>query len=259
MSIRPFRDIKRKKTKKINVGKVEVGGDAPISVQSMTNTLTTNVKETVKQINELTEAGVDIVRVSCPDKDSSLALKKIVNQVSVPIVADIHFHYKRAIEAAVSGAHCLRINPGNIGSKKRVQEILKAAKDHDCSIRIGVNAGSLEKHKATMILEIDGIKKTTSASGNGPVDATFNAIKEITNIKSRLKLYQVHAITAGTDAQGEVTVRLEDNDISSQAKGSDSDIIVASAKAYINSLNRLVFKKSRSISNEISELIIEGV
>ena len=146
MSIRPFRDIKRKKTKKINVGKVEVGGDAPISVQSMTNTLTTNVKETVKQINELAEAGVDIVRVSCPDKDSSLALKKIVNQVSVPIVADIHFHYKRAIEAAVSGAHCLRINPGNIGSKKRVQEILKAAKDHDCSIRIGVNAGSLEKN-----------------------------------------------------------------------------------------------------------------
>ena len=146
MSIRPFRDIRRKKTKKINVGKVEVGGDAPISVQSMTNTLTTNVKETVKQINELTEAGVDIVRVSCPDQDSSLALKKIVNQVSVPIVADIHFHYKRAIEAAVSGAHCLRINPGNIGSKKRVQEILKAAKDHDCSIRIGVNAGSLEKN-----------------------------------------------------------------------------------------------------------------
>ena len=146
MSIRPFRDIRRKKTKKINVGKVEVGGDAPISVQSMTNTLTTNVKETVKQINELTEAGVDIVRVSCPDKDSSLALKKIVNQVSVPIVADIHFHYKRAIEAAVSGAHCLRINPGNIGSKKRVQEILKAAKDHNCSIRIGVNAGSLEKN-----------------------------------------------------------------------------------------------------------------
>ena len=145
MSIRPFRDIRRKKTKKINVGKVEVGGDAPISVQSMTNTLTTNVKETVKQINELTEAGVDIVRVSCPDQDSSLALKKIVNQVSVPIVADIHFHYKRAIEAAVSGAHCLRINPGNIGSKKRIQEILKAAKDHNCSIRIGVNAGSLER------------------------------------------------------------------------------------------------------------------
>ena len=145
MSIRPFRDIKRRKTKKIKVGKVEVGGNARISVQSMTNTLTTNVKETVKQINELTEAGADIVRVSCPDKDSSLSLKKIVKQVDVPIVADIHYHYSRAVEAAISGAHCLRINPGNIGSKERVQEIIKAAKDNDCSIRIGVNAGSLEK------------------------------------------------------------------------------------------------------------------
>ena len=145
MSIRPFRDIKRRKTKKIKVGKVEVGGDAPISVQSMTNTLTTDVNATIKQINELTEAGADIVRVSCPDKDSSLSLKKIVKQVNVPIVADIHFHYARAVEAAISGAHCLRINPGNIGSKERVQEILKAAKDNDCSIRIGVNAGSLEK------------------------------------------------------------------------------------------------------------------
>ena len=145
MSIRPFRDIKRKKTKKIKVGKVEVGGDAPISVQSMTNTLTTDVDATIKQINELTEAGGDIVRVSCPDKDSSLALKKIIKQVDVPIVADIHYHYSRAIEAAMSGAHCLRINPGNIGSKKRIQEILKAAKDNNCSIRIGINAGSLEK------------------------------------------------------------------------------------------------------------------
>jgi len=146
MSIRPFRDIKRRKTKKIKVGNIEVGGDAPISVQSMTNTLTTNIKETVKQINELTESGVDIVRVSCPDKDSSLSLKKIINQVSVPIVADIHFHYKRAIEAAISGANCLRINPGNIGSKEKIREVLKAAKDYNCSIRIGVNAGSLEKN-----------------------------------------------------------------------------------------------------------------
>ena len=145
MSIRPFRNIKRKKTKKINVGKVEVGGHAPISVQSMTNTLTTNVKETIKQIDELTEAGVDIVRVSCPDKDSSLSLKKILKHINVPIVADIHFHYKRAVEAAISGAQCLRINPGNIGSKERVREILRAAKDNDCSIRVGVNAGSLEK------------------------------------------------------------------------------------------------------------------
>ena len=145
MSIRPFRDIKRRKTKKIKVGKVEVGGDAPISVQSMTNTLTTNVDATIKQINELTEAGADIVRVSCPDQDSSLALKKISKHISVPVVADIHFHYKRAIEAANSGANCLRINPGNIGSKEKVQEVLKAAKDNNCSLRVGVNAGSLEK------------------------------------------------------------------------------------------------------------------
>ena len=146
MSVRPFRDIKRRKTKKIKVGNIEVGGNAPISVQSMTNTLTTNVDATVKQVNELAEAGADIVRISCPDKDSSLSLKKIVNQVNVPIVADIHFHYKRAIEAAMSGAHCLRINPGNIGSKEKVREVLKAAKDYNCSIRIGVNAGSLEKN-----------------------------------------------------------------------------------------------------------------
>ncbi len=145
MNIRPFRDIKRKKTKKIKVGKVEVGGDSPISVQSMTNTLTTDITGTVNQVNELSEAGADIVRVSCPDKESSLALKKIIKQVDVPIVADIHFHYKRAIEAALSGAHCLRFNPGNIGSKENVREILKAAKDNGCSIRIGVNSGSLEK------------------------------------------------------------------------------------------------------------------
>ena len=145
MSIRPFRDIKRRKTKKIKVGNIEIGGDAPISVQSMTNTLTTNVKETVKQINELAEAGADLVRVSCPDQDSSFALKKIIDQVDIPIIADIHFHYKRAIEAAISGAHCLRINPGNIGSKLKLKEVLKAAKDNNCSIRIGVNAGSLEK------------------------------------------------------------------------------------------------------------------
>ena len=145
MSIRPFRDIKRRKTRKIKVGSVEVGGDAPISVQSMTNTLTTDADATIKQINELSEAGADIVRVSCPDKDSSLSLKKIIKHISVPVVADIHFHYKRAIEAADSGASCLRINPGNIGSKERVREILKAARDHDCSIRVGINAGSLEK------------------------------------------------------------------------------------------------------------------
>tara|TARA_B100001093_G_C26757153_1_gene983961 strand:+ start:136 stop:1233 length:1098 start_codon:yes stop_codon:yes gene_type:complete len=145
MSIRPFRDIKRKKTKVINVGNLKIGGDNPISVQSMTNTLTKDVKGTIKQINEITDAGADLVRVSCPDEESTAALKKIVHSVNVPIVADIHFHFKRAIEAAQNGAHCLRINPGNIGEKKKVQEVIKAAKDNDCSIRIGVNAGSLEK------------------------------------------------------------------------------------------------------------------
>ena len=145
MSIRPWRDIQRKKTKQISVGKVKVGGDAPISVQSMTNTLTTNVKETVKQIQDLENVGADLVRVSCPDQNSAFALKKIVKETKIPIIADIHFHYKRAIEAAESGASCLRINPGNIGKKEKVMEVIKAAKDNNCSIRIGVNAGSLEK------------------------------------------------------------------------------------------------------------------
>ena len=145
MSVRPFRDIKRRKTKVINVGDVKVGGDNPISVQSMTNTLTTEIKATINQINAVTEEGADIVRVSCPDKDSTLALKEISKHVSIPIVADIHFHYKRAIEAAESGAKCLRINPGNIGDSNKINEILSAAKNNGCSIRIGVNAGSLEK------------------------------------------------------------------------------------------------------------------
>ena len=145
MEIRPYRKIKRRKTKKIKVGSVIVGGDSVISVQSMTNTLTTDVKGTVKQINALQEAGADIVRVSCPDEESTKKLKEIKKETSVPIVADIHFHYKRAIEAAKNGADCLRINPGNIGSLERVTEVIKAAKDHNCSIRIGVNAGSLDK------------------------------------------------------------------------------------------------------------------
>tara|TARA_B100001057_G_scaffold253726_1_gene253987 strand:+ start:1219 stop:2316 length:1098 start_codon:yes stop_codon:yes gene_type:complete len=145
MSIRPFREIKRRKTRVIKVGKVKVGGGNPISVQSMTNTLTTDVKATIKQINEIQSEGADIVRVSCPDESSSKALKEITKHVDVPIVADIHFHYKRAIEAAESGASCLRINPGNIGNIKRIKEVVKAAHDNECSIRIGVNAGSLEK------------------------------------------------------------------------------------------------------------------
>ena len=145
MSIRPFRDIVRRKTKVIKVGKVDVGGDSPISVQSMTNTLTTDTKGTIKQIQEISQAGADIVRVSCPDEDSSKSLKEIVKHVDVPIVADIHFHYKRAIEAAENGANCLRLNPGNIGDQNKIKEVIKAAKDNNCSIRIGVNAGSLER------------------------------------------------------------------------------------------------------------------
>src|SRR5438270_3057592 len=145
MSVRPYRDIQRRPCRQIHVGKVPVGGDAPITVQSMTNTVTHDIKGTVEQIHGLEQAGADIVRVSCPDQDSTAALKEIVRAVRVPIVADIHFHYKRAIEAAEAGAACLRINPGNIGSAERVRDVVKAAKDHGCSMRIGVNAGSLER------------------------------------------------------------------------------------------------------------------
>ena len=145
MSLRPFRNINRKKTKVINVGNVKVGGENPISVQSMTNTLTTDVKATINQINNIYEEGADIVRVSCPDESSSKALKEISTNVQIPIIADIHFHYKRAIEAAENGAKCLRINPGNIGDKDKIHDVLSAANDNGCSIRIGVNAGSLEK------------------------------------------------------------------------------------------------------------------
>ena len=145
MSYTEFRNINRKKTKEINVGNVKIGGNNPISVQSMTNTLTTNVKETVKQINDLAEEGAELVRVSCPDEDSTNSLKEIVQHSKVPIIADIHFHYKRAIEAAKSGAKCLRINPGNIGQRDKVKQVIEAAKDYDCALRIGVNAGSLEK------------------------------------------------------------------------------------------------------------------
>ncbi|MBS0561228.1 MAG: flavodoxin-dependent (E)-4-hydroxy-3-methylbut-2-enyl-diphosphate synthase [Proteobacteria bacterium] len=146
MSYRPYQQIARRKSRQIHVGRVPVGGDAPITVQTMTNTLTTDVAGTIAQIRRAELAGVDIVRVSCPDQESALALKEIVREVNVPVVADIHFHYKRAIEAAQSGAACLRINPGNIGSPERVKEVIQAARDHGCSMRIGVNAGSLEKH-----------------------------------------------------------------------------------------------------------------
>lgn len=145
MSIRPYREIQRRPCRQIQVGKVAVGGNAPISVQSMTNTLTADAAATIEQVRRLEAAGADIVRVSCPDEDSTAALRKIIAQTSVPIVADIHFHYKRAIEAAEAGAACLRINPGNIGSMARVREVIRAAKDHGCAMRIGVNAGSLER------------------------------------------------------------------------------------------------------------------
>jgi len=144
--VRPWRNIYRRKSRQIMVGNVPVGGDAPISVQTMTNTLTTDVFATVAQVQAAADAGADIVRVSVPDEASARALKEIVAESPVPIVADIHFHYRRGIEAAEAGAACLRINPGNIGSPERVREVIKAAKDHGCSIRIGVNAGSLEKH-----------------------------------------------------------------------------------------------------------------
>ncbi len=145
MSVRPYRDIDRRPSRRVYVGAVPVGDGAPISVQSMTNTLTSDVAATVAQIHALEAAGADIVRVSCPDAASTAALKEIIAEVSAPIVADIHFHHKRAVEAAEAGAACLRINPGNIGKASRVREVVAAAKDHGCSMRIGVNAGSLER------------------------------------------------------------------------------------------------------------------
>ncbi|MEX0808545.1 MAG: flavodoxin-dependent (E)-4-hydroxy-3-methylbut-2-enyl-diphosphate synthase [Dongiaceae bacterium] len=145
MSVRPYRDIQRRPSRQIRVGSVAVGGDAPISVQSMTNTATTDIAGTIEQIRRLEAAGIDIVRVSCPDEESTAALGAIVKAAQVPVVADIHFHYRRAIEAAEAGAACLRINPGNIGSAERVRDVVKAARDHGCSMRIGVNAGSLER------------------------------------------------------------------------------------------------------------------
>ncbi|MCF6231655.1 MAG: flavodoxin-dependent (E)-4-hydroxy-3-methylbut-2-enyl-diphosphate synthase [Rhodobacteraceae bacterium] len=144
--VRPWRNIYRRKSRQINVGGVLVGGDAPIAVQTMTNTLTTDVAGTIAQVQAAADAGADLVRISVPDAASSKALKQIVRESPVPIIADIHFHYMRGIEAAEAGAACLRINPGNIGNEVRVKEVIKAARDHGCAIRIGVNAGSLEKH-----------------------------------------------------------------------------------------------------------------
>src|ERR1700733_5362152 len=145
MSVRAYRDIHRRISRKIMVGKVPVGGDAPITVQTMTNTITGDARATIDQIRQIEEAGADIVRVSCPDEDATKAMKAITKASTIPVVADIHFHYKRAIEAAINGAACLRINPGNIGNAQRVRDVVQAAKDHGCSMRIGVNAGSLEQ------------------------------------------------------------------------------------------------------------------
>ena len=145
MNIRPFRKIKRRKTKTIHVGNVKIGGENPIAVQTMTNTLTSDPGSTIKQIHKIQEAGADVVRVSCPDKESTDALKIIKKEIEIPLVADIHFHYKRAIEAAENGADCLRINPGNIGDEKKIKDVVSAAVANNCSIRVGVNAGSLER------------------------------------------------------------------------------------------------------------------
>ena len=168
MSIRPWRDIQRKKTRKIKVGNIYVGGDAPISVQSMTNTLTTVEVATTNQILGLENAGADLVRVSCPDEESTKSLKKIIKNVNVPIIADIHFHYKRALESADAGAACLRINPGNIGKVERVKEVIKAAKENNCAIRIGVNAGSLER---------DLLEKYGEPCPDAMVESALNHIK----------------------------------------------------------------------------------
>jgi len=143
--LRPYQQINRRKSRVINVGNVSIGGNNQIAVQTMTNTLTSNAKDTIAQIERSAKLGVDLVRVSVPDKESSHSLKEIVKHSPVPIIADIHFHYKRGIEAANNGASCIRINPGNIGSIERIKEVIKAAKDNNCSIRVGVNAGSLEK------------------------------------------------------------------------------------------------------------------
>ncbi len=217
--IRPWRTIIRRKSRQISVGNVLVGGDAPISVQTMTNTLTTDAAATIAQINNCAEAGADIVRVSCPDQESTAALKEIVSSVDVPIVADIHFHYMRAIEAAKAGAKCLRINPGNIGSAERVRDVIKAAKDHGCSIRIGVNAGSLEKHllekyrepcpeamvesaqEHIKILEDNDFfefKISVKASDVFLAAAAYQGIAELTDAPIHLGITEAGGLTSGT-------------------------------------------------------------
>jgi (E)-4-hydroxy-3-methylbut-2-enyl-diphosphate synthase len=175
MSVRPYRDIQRRKSRQIHVGSVPVGGGAPITVQSMTNALTSDASATIAQIRALEEAGADIVRVSCPDEESTAALPAIVKASKLPIVADIHFHYKRAIEAAKAGAACLRINPGNIGSADRVREVVKAARDNGCSMRIGVNAGSLERDLRAACAAGRSNRPSAWARCSGPASAIRSA------------------------------------------------------------------------------------
>src|ERR1700758_14618 len=174
MSVRPYRDIHRRPCRQIHVGKVPVGGDAPITVQSMTNTVTSDVAATVAQVKALEAAGADIVRVSCPDQESALALKHIVRQVNVPIVADIHFHYKRAIEAAESGAACLRINPGNIGSPARGREVIKEGRDHGCSMGVGGHGRSMVGGPRSRLLDAD--RRQCRLIGARPVGALWRTL-----------------------------------------------------------------------------------
>jgi (E)-4-hydroxy-3-methylbut-2-enyl-diphosphate synthase len=217
--IRPWRRIERRRSRKIRVGGVEVGGDAPITVQSMTNTLTADAEATIAQVRALEEAGADIVRVSCPDEESTAAFAKIARAAKVPLVADIHFHYKRAIEAAVAGAACLRINPGNIGNAQRVKDVVQAAKDHGCAIRIGVNAGSLEQHllekygepcpqamvesalfHAALLEENDfrAYKISVKASDVFLTVAAYQSLAEATDAPLHLGVTEAGALRAGT-------------------------------------------------------------
>ena len=218
-SVRPWRNIYRRKSRQIHVGNIPVGGDAPISVQTMTNTLTTDTVGTIKQVKAAAEAGADIVRVSVPDEDSSKALKTIIRDSPVPIVADIHFHFRRGIEAAEAGAACLRINPGNIGNAKRIQEVIKAARDNNCSMRIGVNAGSLEKHllerhgepcpEAMLESGLDHIKIlqdndfhefkiSVKASDVFLAAAAYQALADATDAPIHLGITEAGGLTSGT-------------------------------------------------------------
>ena len=218
-NLRPWRNVYRRTSRKIHVGSVPIGGDAPISVQTMTNTLTTDVTNTIAQIQRAADAGADIVRVSIPDQESSKALKTITKESPVPIVADIHFHYKRAIESAEAGAACLRINPGNIGSSERIKEVIRAAKNHGCAIRIGVNAGSLEKHLLEKYREpcpeamvesglehirilqdndFNEFKISVKASDVFMAAAAYQSLAELTDAPIHLGITEAGSLTSGT-------------------------------------------------------------